>query len=183
MGPGTGTGIPARQAEMARDTRDKSAADGWFEEAAHVLPLRVYFEDTDAGGIVYYANYLSFMERGRSDMLRGLGIRHGDLAEEAGGGVYMVVRRCEIDFLKPARLDDVLEIHTSLVACGGASLTLDQTVRRAGEELVRARVKVGCMNAAGQARRWPAAMRRILESWQRDGAKPRAVRSRKAVRA
>lgn len=168
---------------MVKGAEREAAADGWFGKAGHVLPVRVYFEDTDAGGIVYYANYLNFMERGRSDMLRGLGIYHGDLAGEDGGGVYMVVRRCELDFLKPARLDDVLEVHTSLVACGGASLTLDQAVRRDGGDLVRAKVKVGCMNAAGQARRWPAAMRRALESWPRGGAKPATARPRTTVRA
>lgn len=168
---------------MAKGAGRKGAADGWFEKAAYVLPLRVYIEDTDAGGIVYYANYLSFMERGRSDMLRGLGIRHGDLAGMDGGGVYLVVRRCELDFLKPARLDDGLEVHTSLVACGGASLTLAQAVRRGGDDLVRARVKVGCMNAAGQARRFPAAVRRVLETWLGGAAEPRKTGPRTAVRA
>ncbi len=104
---------------------------GRIEGDSHVLPIRVYFEDTDFAGLVYHANYLKFCERGRTDFIRLLGIHHQALANpEQGEPAVFVVRRIEIDYLKPARLDDVLEVVTWCSEIGGASLTLSQEVRR-----------------------------------------------------
>src|SRR5260370_25777361 len=92
--------------------------DGLIADGAYLFPVRVYYEDTDAGGLVYYANYLKFAERARSEMLRRLGIEQQRLREETGLG--LVVRRCTADYLLPARLDDDLVIATRLGAVGAA---------------------------------------------------------------
>ena len=92
---------------------------GRIEGGRHILPLRVYYEDTDAVGIVYYANWLRFLERGRTEMLRLLGQEHSALRAE--NGINWIVRRCAVDYLKPARLDDAIEIITSCGEIGRAS--------------------------------------------------------------
>ena len=97
---------------------------GRLDDGRHVLPLRVYYEDTDAAGIVYYANWLRFLERGRTELLRLLGQQHTALREERG--INWVVRRCAIDYLRPARLDDTIEIVTSCGELCGASLDMIQ---------------------------------------------------------
>src|ERR1700742_3787402 len=94
--------------------------------------FRVYYEDTDTGGIVYYANYLKFAERARTEVLRDLGITQRILMDEEG--VAFAVRRCEVDYLVPARLDDELEVRTALRALGAASLDLDQAIYRVTDE-------------------------------------------------
>ncbi|GBD41521.1 Acyl-CoA thioester hydrolase YbgC [bacterium HR39] len=104
-----------------------------MSEAAHRHPVRVYYEDTDAAGIVYYANYLKFAERARTEWLRDLGYDHRTLA--GVHGVRFAVRACRIDYLRPARLDDLLEVETRVLALSGARLVLDQRVLRAGEPL------------------------------------------------
>ena len=109
------------------------AAAGAIADGVHVLPLRVYYEDTDASGVVYYANYLRFIERGRTEMLRLLGVCHRAL--DAGAGIAFAVRRCEIDYLAPARLDDEIEVHTAIAAVGGATIEARQSVRRGKDEL------------------------------------------------
>ncbi len=135
---------------------------GRMEGSVHVLLVRVYYEDTDALGLVYYANYLKFMERGRTDMLRLLGVgRHDPVAGDAEG--LFVVRHCSIDFLSPARLDDILEIRTSVAGLGGATLDLDQAVRRDGIDLVTGRVKAACIDKSGKARRISPKIRQKLQ--------------------
>ena len=120
----------------------------------HILPIRVYFEDTDFAGLVYHANFLKFSERGRSDFIRLLGIDHQSLANpEQGEPAVFVVRRIEIDYLKPARLDDVLEVVTRCAEIGGASLALAQEVRRGETVLARAKVSVVLVSAAGKPQR------------------------------
>lgn len=109
------------------------------------FPVRVYYEDTDAAGIVYYANYLKFAERARTEALRLGGIDQSDLLREQKIG--FVVRRCEIDYLKPARLDDPLTIDTILHDISGVSITMKQTVRRGDEILVVLDVKLVCVGA------------------------------------
>ena len=106
------------------------AGSGWTDPVSgvHVFPIRVYYEDTDALGIVYYVNYLKFAERARTEMLRLHGHDQYDLLAEQGVG--FTVRRCEVDYHAPARLDDVLQVHSSLVALRGASLNLNQTLTR-----------------------------------------------------
>src|SRR5215831_17825816 len=100
----------------------------------HIHPIRVYFEDTDAGGMVYYANYLKFAERARTEMLRAGGIAHAEMV--AQDGLMLVVRRCTAEFHRSAHLDDELEVETRLATLTGASLVLDQTIRRGDEVLV-----------------------------------------------
>ena len=101
---------------------------GRIAGGVHVLPLRIYYEDTDAAGIVYYANWLRFLERGRTELLRLLGQEHSALRDERG--VNWVVRRCAIDYLKPARLDETIEVVTSCGDLRGASLDMIQLARR-----------------------------------------------------
>jgi len=137
---------------------------GRIEGDTHVLPVRVYFEDTDFAGLVYHANYLKFCERGRSDFIRLLGIHHQDLANpERGEASVFVVRRIEMDYLKPARLDDVLEVVTRCGEMGAASLTLLQEVRRGGVVLVRAKVVVVLVSEAGKPQRLGQLVRGALE--------------------
>jgi acyl-CoA thioester hydrolase len=138
---------------------------GYFRGAAHILPLRVYYEDTDAAGIVYYANYLRFMERGRSDMLRLLDIPVAGVDIFDGNNpssTLFVVRRCEVEYLRPARLNDGLEVCTSLVHLGGASITMAQSVSRDGTDLVDALIKVACVAADGRPKRMPPQVRTTL---------------------
>jgi acyl-CoA thioester hydrolase len=127
--------------------------------AAHRLTLRVYYEDTDSGGVVYYANYLRFIERGRTEALRALGV--DQLALKAAGLVF-VVRRVTADWLRPARLDDLLEVRTEVTEVGGASVRMVQEVHRDGATLFRAAVQVACMDEAGRPRRLPPEVRARL---------------------
>jgi acyl-CoA thioester hydrolase len=115
---------------------------------AHVFQLRVYYEDTDAGGVVYYANYLKFAERARTEMLRSLGFENSRLmdGDGPGTGIALAVRQMAVDYLKPARLDDLLEVHTRILEIGGASLRLQQLVRRGAEDVVRMQITLACMN-------------------------------------
>src|SRR6202166_2209512 len=119
--------------------------DGEIRDRRHVLTLRVYYEDTDFTGIVYHANYLRYMERGRTNYLRLIGIDHRALFEETeteAPGFAFVVRSMTIDFLKPARMDDLLEVLTEPEEVKGASMTLRQRIMRGEELLVEARVRV-----------------------------------------
>jgi acyl-CoA thioester hydrolase len=127
---------------------------GRIEGETHILPIRVYFEDTDCAGVVYHANFIKFCERGRSDFIRLLGLDHQGLANpERGEPAVFVVRRIEIDYLKPGRMDDVLEIATSCAEIGSASLVLQQDVRRGNTLLVRAKVTVVLVSEAGKPQR------------------------------
>jgi len=110
------------------------------------LPVRVYYEDTDAGGIVYYANYLKFAERARTEYLRTIGMEQ-NAALKAEERIGFAVRHCEIDYQKPAVLDDLLNVSCKIVELGGASCTMLQEISRAdGTLLVCLKVKVVCMN-------------------------------------
>ena len=111
---------------------------------SHQMPIRIYYEDTDSGGIVYYANYLKYAERARTELLRTLGIESGQIMGEFGVGV--VVRRCPAKYLKPAVLDDEVIIETTLQKVGGASIALRQIVTRDGCELVQMDVELGCLH-------------------------------------
>ena len=126
----------------------------------HSFPLRVYYEDTDLAGIVYYANYLKFIERARSEWVRGLGIDQAQLREKQG--LVFAVRRVEADYLRPAVFDDLLTVQTTLADHSGARLVLDQSVLRGEETLFTARVMLVCLTAAGTPTRFPAALRAAL---------------------
>jgi acyl-CoA thioester hydrolase len=128
--------------------------------AAHRFALRVYYEDTDLAGIVYYANYLKFIERGRSEWVRGLGIDQGKLKAETG--VVFAVRRVLADYLKPAVYDDALVVETRLQALGNARIDLQQSVLRDTQVLFTADVTLVCMGADGKAARIPQALRAAL---------------------
>ncbi|GGE39044.1 tol-pal system-associated acyl-CoA thioesterase [Agaricicola taiwanensis] len=125
----------------------------------HELTIRVYWEDTDAGGIVYHANYLNFMERGRTELLRDLGLGQGGL--QAREGMTFVVRRMDIVFDRPAVLDDLLTVETFVAEIGGASMTLSQRVLRDGAVLASASVIIVAI-AEGKPRRIPPEVRKLF---------------------
>jgi acyl-CoA thioester hydrolase len=121
-----------------------------------LLPLRVYYEDTNFSGSVYHASYLRFLERGRTELLRARGVDQGALFEgRAGASSFFVVRAMSLDFLKPARMDDELLIETLIEALGGASIKMDQRILRKTEILLTAKVKIALV-ADGRAQRLPA---------------------------
>ena len=126
----------------------------------HKLPVRVYYEDTDMGGIVYYANYLKYIERSRSTLVRDLGLDQNKMRDE--DGIVFVVVRVEADYLKPARLDDELEVVTEHHAASMTRWVFDQEVQRDGEVLFRAKVTAVCMSTEGRAVRLPAELRAKL---------------------
>jgi len=129
---------------------------GRLTPEGHVLRQRVYYEDTDTSGLVYHARYLHFMERGRSDYLRLLGLDYAGLAAQ---GLVFAVRRMGIEFQAPARIDDVVTVTSVPVEIGGARIVLDQSVARDGRILVAARVTVALIGADGRAKRLPDAVR------------------------
>lgn len=140
--------------------------DGEIRGGRHHMQVRVYFEDTDSGQIVYHANFLRFMERGRTNYLRLLGTNQQALLEEAGNdapGFAFVVRSMTIDFLKPAVLDDVLDVVTLPQEVRGASIDLLQECRRRSDLLVMARVRVAFV-AGGRAQRIPKTLRLAMEA-------------------
>jgi acyl-CoA thioester hydrolase len=140
--------------------------DGEIRDGQHVLTVRVYYEDTDFTGIVYHANYLRYMERGRTNYLRLLGADHRVLFEQTAKeapGFAFVVRSMNIDFLKPARMDDVLEVLTEPHEVRGASITLHQRVMRADELLVETAVRVAFISD-GRARPIPKPLRLAMKA-------------------
>ena len=132
-----------------------------MDKGVHVFPLRVYYEDTDAAGVVYYANYLKYAERARTELLRDLGVEQSELLR--GTGLAFAVSRVAVDYLFPARLDDRLEVHSRLREVRGASLRAEQSIRRGGVDLARLEVRVACIKTTGQAARLPAELRAKLE--------------------
>lgn len=131
--------------------------DGPF---THILTTRVYYEDTDAGGIVYHANYLRFAERGRTEALRTGGYDHHSVLKEFN--ILLPVRHLEIDYKAPARLDDVLHIETKVSAIGNTSLTMKQVISKENKELATLKVVIVAMTPAGRAVRFPPQLRQIF---------------------
>ncbi|MDK9695694.1 MAG: tol-pal system-associated acyl-CoA thioesterase [Siculibacillus sp.] len=127
----------------------------------HSLPVRVYWEDTDAGGIVYHASHVRFFERGRTEFLRALGLTQTDLAAD-GPGLLFAVRRMETDYLKAAKLDDLLTVSTSVCDIGGARLTMRQRLTRGDEVIATAVVIVVGITRDGRARRIPDHLRTLF---------------------
>jgi acyl-CoA thioester hydrolase len=145
-----------------------SHLDGAIRDGRHHMQIRVYYEDTDFSGIVYHANYLRFMERGRSNYLRLLGADQRALFAEAmseAPGFAFVVRSMTLEFLKPARMDDLLDIVTRPLQVKGASIMLAQEVRRGDVVLLEAKVKVAFISG-GQARPIPKALRTAMKADQ-----------------
>jgi acyl-CoA thioester hydrolase len=135
---------------------------GVIEAGVHRSRIRVYYEDTDAAGIVYHAAYLEFAERARTEMLRCLGLDHTTL--RARFGLAFTVRRCAIDYRAPARLDDLLEIHTRKLRLGGASLELEQRVLREAQLLTRLDVRLALLGADLRVARLP---RQLIAAFDR----------------
>ncbi|MGM4982152.1 MULTISPECIES: tol-pal system-associated acyl-CoA thioesterase [Rhizobium] len=128
---------------------------GELEAGSHRLVQRVYYEDTDFSGLVYHARYLHFLERGRTDYLRCLGVEQRELLSADEEGLVFVVHRMEIDFKGPARMDDVLLIRTVTEKAGGAKMVLSQEIRRGDTLLIAAKVIIAVINAKGRPRRLP----------------------------
>ncbi|MHA6347111.1 tol-pal system-associated acyl-CoA thioesterase [Roseivivax sp. CAU 1761] len=127
---------------------------------SHEFPVRVYYEDTDMAGIVYYANYLKFIERARTEWVRAQGIDQGVMRDR--DGVVFAVRRIEADYLAPAKFDDELVVRTEIRAVTGARLIVGQVVWRGDTQLFRAEVTVVCVTLSGHPARLPAALRQQL---------------------
>ena len=139
--------------------------DGVIRDGRHHMQVRVYYEDTDFSGVIYHANYLRFMERGRTNYLRLLGADHRSLFEETETetpGFAFVVRSMAIDFFKPAFMDDVLDIITAPQEVKGASITLVQQCKRGDDLIVEARVRVAFVSG-GKAQRIPKPLRDAME--------------------
>ncbi len=127
---------------------------------AHVFQVRIYYEDTDAGGIVYHAAYLRFAERARTEWLRGLGFTNLCLA--------FAVVECALRYHRPARLDDALEVRTRPVGAAGATMSLAQSIWRAGELLVTIRIRIARLGETGRPKRLPAQLRHVFAQLQDD---------------
>jgi acyl-CoA thioester hydrolase len=138
--------------------------DGAIVDGSHRMQVRVYYEDTDFSGIVYHANYLRFMERGRTNYLRLLGADHRALFEQASEeapGFHFVVCHMDLDFIRPAQMDDILTVETKPSEVRGASITLHQKVLRGDELLIEAKVQVAFVSQ-GKAQRIPKPLREAM---------------------
>ncbi len=164
--------MAGRRVRDVMSATEKANGSGWFEGVRHIYPLRVYYEDTDAAGIVYYANYLRFAERARTEMMRCLGTEHRSLMQSEG--VAFAVRRADTKYFLPARLDDPLTVETTVDAVGGASMQLTQTVlgpdgsASAPVRLVQMGVRLACIDAALRPARLPKSVRAALQELVKD---------------
>ncbi len=150
---------------MQAESGSQVSPSGWFEGRCHVYPARVYYEDTDAAGIVYYANYLKFAERARTELMRCLGTEHRSLMRDAG--IAFAVRSCNAEYLLPARLDDPIIVRTRIRELRGASLRAVQTVARresdgAEKVLVELVIRLVCMDGELKPARLPGVVRAAL---------------------
>ena len=137
---------------------------GEFVGREHRLPVRIYYEDTDFTGVVYHANYLRYLERGRSDFLRLAGVSHTDLLHTADPAAF-VVTRMEIDWRRPARIDDALMVRTTYDVARGPRLSIRQTIRRGEERLLEAVIHTACITPQGRPRKPPAGLHEILRPY------------------
>ena len=131
-----------------------------MSEPSHRFAIRVYYEDTDAAGMVYHSNYLKFAERARTEWLRDLGVQQDAWRKDTGLG--FAVTRCEIDYRRPARLDDVLDVATRILEIGGASLVAEQVIRRETDEVARLKLVVACIDGSGRPARLPKNLRTAM---------------------
>jgi acyl-CoA thioester hydrolase len=154
------------------DLSGRIATDGSGQY--HVLPVRVYFEDTDAGGVVYHASYVRFAERGRTDFLRLLGTDARRMIDGSSSRepAAFVVRRMNCDFLRPGRMDDLLHVETRVKELGGASVTLIQTIMREGVRLFEAEVTVVLVSMSGKPLRLSHAVRGAFEAHRSMASNP-----------
>lgn len=137
-------------------------AFGRFEGKIHILPLRIYYEDTDLSGVVYHANYLRFMERGRSEYFRAAGIQRLAMLDEAEPMAW-TLRKAALEYFRPARVDALIEVHTACTALSGARMEADQRIYSDGTLLTLGRVEACIITLTGKPRRIPLEMRKILE--------------------
>ena len=157
---------------MSAQAAESANVSGWFEGVRHLYPVRVYYEDTDAAGIVYHANYLRFAERARTEMMRCLGTEHRSLMHS--DGVAFAVRSLDTEFFQPARLDDPLTVETRVDVVGGASMRLNQTVfgrdEKSGEPnmLVQMAVRLACIDGDLRPARLPGVVRAALTELVKD---------------
>jgi acyl-CoA thioester hydrolase len=142
------------------EATDPAPDSGTFRGAVHILPVRVYYENTDAGGIVYHSDYLNFAERARTEMMRRFGLSHRDLMAEAGVG--FAVQHADVTFHRPARLDDLLMVETRILEVGGASMRVRQDIRRDGDLLVAVALRLAMVNDRGRPGRIPNSLRQAL---------------------
>lgn len=154
--PGSDTSTPAGMAEHPLPS------SGIMRGGAHLYPVRVYYECTDAGGIVYHADYLRYAERARTEMMRLFGLRHRDLHAEAGVG--FAVHHCEATFHRPALLDDLLVVRTHVIEVGGATMRVAQNLFRDDTLLVALRLRLAMVTDRGRPGRVPAALRVALRA-------------------
>jgi acyl-CoA thioester hydrolase len=134
----------------------EAGLSGVLTPSGHRIMARVYFADTDFSGVVYHARYLEFLERGRSDYLRLTGIHHTELADgKHGEKIVWVVRRMEIDFRAPARIDDILTIDTRTDAISGARIFMAQQIRRGDDVLIDATIEAAIIGETGRPKRFP----------------------------
>ena len=138
---------------------------GAFIGLEHQLPVRVYYEDTDFSGVVYHANYLRFFERGRTDALREIGVHHTELLAD---GCAFVVRRLEIDFQRPAKIDDALLVRTSFASARGARMIITQSITRDGVILAMANVEAAMIGLDGRPRKFTSTMMARLSAFLPD---------------
>ena len=149
---------------MSSAPEDTRPSAGWFEGREHCLPIRVYYEDTDFTGLVYHANYVRYFERGRSDFLRVVGADHSLLLDREDPAAF-VVTRVEVDYRRPARIDDALLVRTTYDVFKGAKLTVCQKIFRGEDLLAEAVVHAACIDLAGRPRRPPSVLVERLKPW------------------
>jgi len=142
----------------------ETPTSGRFDGRDHVLPVRVYYEDTDFTGVVYHANYVRYFERGRSDFLRAIGIGHAQLLEGESPMAF-VIAGMTLAFVRPARIDDALLVRTRYDAVKGPRLIISQTIERDGEVLCRADVTAVCIHLDGRPRRPTRALIKAVAPW------------------
>ncbi|THD77189.1 MAG: YbgC/FadM family acyl-CoA thioesterase [Phenylobacterium sp.] len=137
---------------MSGDSKASEPSAGWLDGREHLLPVRIYYEDTDFTGVVYHANYLRYFERGRSDFLRLAGVSHQALLETPDPAAFTVTR-IEVEFRRPARIDDALLVRTTYDRVKGPRLYISQSIVRGAELIATAQVEAACIDLAGRARR------------------------------
>jgi acyl-CoA thioester hydrolase len=144
---------------VSRCVRGVNSMSGFH---SHTLPIRVYYEDTDAAGIVYHASYLRFAERGRTEMLRDAGFEHAQILKDRG--VAFTVISMQINFKSPAKLDELLDVKTRVVSVGGASMEMAQAIYRGEALLAEMSLKIACIDKTGKAARLPEAVRELFKN-------------------
>jgi len=146
---------------MAETTMSEAQGCGRFEGKIHILPIRIYYEDTDLSGVVYHANYLRFMERGRSEFFRSAGITRLAMLDDAEPTAW-TLRKATLEYLRPARVDDLIEVRTACTALTGARMNADQKICLNGQLLTRGAVEACVITLSGKPRRIPEEFRQKL---------------------